>query len=127
MVMCMTAMGVPSTPETVLAILADHGVLPPENTAMVHDLRYETAERLADALDSTEGFGIPLLREDFPNWRIWFSVRTGRFHARRNDPSGRFEVSQFSARRFHVDCSTPGRLAVMLLAQLAADEIERVS
>lgn len=79
------------------------------------------ADRLAERLDR-EGIGLDRLRADFPGWRIWCSRRTGRVHACRHiAASGGFTEREGDPRRFHVAAVTPGRLAVLLLAQTALD------
>lgn len=78
------------------------------------------ADRLADRLDA-EGIGLERLRADFPAWRIWHSPRTGHAHACRVAPSGGFTERDGDPCRFHVAARTPGRLAVLLLAQTALD------
>lgn len=58
------------------------------------------------------------MRPRFPDWRIWRTTTGPReWHARRNDPSGRFEASAYSPRRFAVCADSPGVLALMLMAQ----------
>lgn len=79
------------------------------------------ADRLADRLDA-EGIGLDRLRADFPSWRIWHSGRTGHVHAcRRIAATGGFTERAGDPRRFHVAAATPGRLAVLLLAQTVLD------
>lgn len=75
---------------------------------------------LAEYLDES-GLTLATIQGDFPGWRVWYSTVSGCCHARRRE---NFAESVFSGRRFHVAASTPGRLAVLLLHQLAMDEEE---
>lgn len=73
-------------------------------------------DRLAATLDAA-GVDLELLRRDFPAWRVWHSEVTGAYHARRNE---NFH-DRGDGRRFHLAAATPGRLALLLLAQSAMD------
>ena len=79
-----------------------------------------SAERLADRLDA-DGIGLDRLRADFTGWQIWYSRRSGNFHARRTPVAGGFVERENEPRRFHVAARTTGRLAVLLLAQSVLD------
>lgn len=79
-----------------------------------------SAERLAERLD-TQGIGLARLRTDFPGWQIWYSRRSGHFHALRTPVPGGFIERADDPRRFHVAARTTGRLAVLLLAQTLLD------
>ncbi|HEY3683544.1 MAG TPA: hypothetical protein VGL93_10915 [Streptosporangiaceae bacterium] len=74
-------------------------------------------DRIAATLDAA-GVDLGILRRDFPQWRVWYSDVTGACHAMRD---GGFQERESDGRRYHVAASTPARLAVLLLAQAAAD------
>jgi hypothetical protein len=78
------------------------------------------ADELAARLDAVP-IGLDRLRADFTGWLIWHSRRSGHFHARRAEVTGGFTEYEHDPRRFHVAARTPGRLAVLLLAQTALD------
>lgn len=84
----------------------------------------EVVPRLGAILDAAvPGLGrMDRLRRRFPDWRIWRTTSGPRtWHARRNDPSGRFEASAYSPRRYAVCAKSPGVLALMLAAQRRID------
>lgn len=83
----------------------------------------DTIARLAKMLDDDPQVTTWKVQQDFLHWRIWWSKNGGVFHARRNDPSGRFDERPESGRRYHIAASSLGRLVVLLLAQEAADAI----
>lgn len=79
-----------------------------------------SVERLAERLDA-EGIAVDRLRADFAGWVIWYSHRSGHFHAHRTAGPGGFTEREHDPRRFHVAARTTGRLAVLLLAQTLLD------
>lgn len=81
---------------------------------------HSTFDRMADLLDAEDTLTPAQLRADF-GYLVWYSETTGCYHARREPLDGHFTEWHNSPRRFALDASSLGRLALLLLVQTALD------